>query len=244
MINFKKNTKIKNEKESSCYQEEIDKKESSCCQEEIDKEESFCCQEEIDKKKSSCCQEEIDKEEIDKKKSSCCQEEIDKEEIDKKKSSCCQEEIDKPKIDIIKDQLEKEKNKFLRIFAEFENYKKRIQKERLDLFTIIHQQIITDFIPILDDFERGLKELKKTKDEFIIQGISLIQEKFIKILKKKGLNKIQIKKGDDFNTDFHEAITQIPVIKENLKGKIIEIIEPGYIINEKVIRHAKVITGK
>ncbi|WP_235610872.1 nucleotide exchange factor GrpE [Blattabacterium clevelandi] len=147
-------------------------------------------------------------------------------------------------IEILKKKLEKEKDKFLRIFAEFENYKKRIKKESLDLFRTIHQQIIIDLIPILDDFERGLKELKKSKDELIIQGISLIQGKFIKILKEKGLNKIQIKKGDDFNTDFHEAITQIPVLTENLKGKVIEIIESGYILQEKVIRHAKVITGK
>ncbi|BBA17596.1 chaperone GrpE [Blattabacterium punctulatus CPU2] len=147
-------------------------------------------------------------------------------------------------IEIIKEKLEKEKDKFLRIFAEFENYKKRIKKESLDLFRTVHQQIIIDLIPILDDFERGLKELKKSKDELIIKGISLIQEKFIKILKQKGLNKIKIKKGDDFNTDFHEAITQIPVLTENLKGKVIEIIESGYILQEKVIRHAKVITGK
>nr|WP_235610000.1 nucleotide exchange factor GrpE [Blattabacterium sp. (Cryptocercus kyebangensis)] len=147
-------------------------------------------------------------------------------------------------IEILKEKLEKEKEKFLRIFAEFENYKKRIKKERFDLFRIVHQQIIIDLIPILDDFERGLKELKKSKDELIIQGISLIQGKLIKILKEKGLNKIQIKKGDDFNTDFHEAITQIPALTENLKGKVIEIIEAGYILQEKVIRHAKVITGK
>ncbi|WP_185866654.1 nucleotide exchange factor GrpE [Blattabacterium cuenoti] len=147
-------------------------------------------------------------------------------------------------VEIFKEKLEKEKDKFLRLFAEFENYKKRIQKERFDLFRSAHQKIIIDLIPILDDFERGLKELKKSKDEALIQGVSLIQEKLIKILKEKGLNKIKIKRGDDFNTDFHEAITQIPATPENLKGKIMEIIESGYILQERVIRHAKVITGK
>ncbi|WP_238784411.1 nucleotide exchange factor GrpE [Blattabacterium cuenoti] len=164
-------------------------------------------------------------------------------------SSCPDKKIHDPikkKIDLLKfkEELEKEKNKFLRLFAEFENYKKRIQKERFDIFRTIHEQIIIDFIPILDDFERSLKELIKSKDEFIVKGVSLIQEKFIKILKEKGLNKIKIKKGDDFNTDFHEAISQIPAVKEDLKGKIIEIVEAGYILKEKVIRHAKVITGK
>ncbi|WP_185862763.1 nucleotide exchange factor GrpE [Blattabacterium cuenoti] len=158
----------------------------------------------------------------------------------------CQEKTEDPlkKVEIFKEKLKKEKDKFLRIFAEFENYKKRIQKERFDLFRSAHQQIIIDLIPILDDFERGLKELKKSKDEILIQGVSLIQEKLIKILKEKGLKKIKIKKGDDFNTDFHEAITQIPTTTEELKGKIIEIIEAGYILQERVIRHAKVITGK
>ncbi|WP_185866085.1 nucleotide exchange factor GrpE [Blattabacterium cuenoti] len=159
----------------------------------------------------------------------------------------CQEEKKDPlkkEIELIQGKLEKEKNKFLRLFAEFENYKKRIQKERFDIFRAVHEQIFIDLIPILDDFERGLKELKKSKDELLVKGVSLIQEKLIKILKEKGLNKIKIKKGDDFNTDLHEAISQIPAVTENLKGKIIEIIEAGYILKEKVIRHAKVITGK
>ncbi|WP_238784362.1 nucleotide exchange factor GrpE [Blattabacterium cuenoti] len=162
-------------------------------------------------------------------------------------SSSCQIEIHGPlkkEIKFFKEELEKEKDKFLRLFAEFENYKKRIQKERFDIFRNIHEQILIDLVPILDDFERGIKELKKYKEEHLVKGVFLIQEKLIKILKEKGLNKIKIKKGDDFNTDFHEAITQIPAVTENLKGKIIEIIEAGYILKEKVIRHAKVITGK
>lgn len=146
----------------------------------------------------------------------------------------------------IKKTLEKEREKFIRLFAEFENYKKRIEKEKIELFSIVSEQIIFDLIPVLDDFDRGIKELKKynNKQEILIKGIILIQEKLINILKNKGLNKIDTKKGDKFNTDFHEAITQIPAIKEELKGKIIEIIEDGYLLKEKVIRHAKVITGK
>ncbi|WP_185882992.1 nucleotide exchange factor GrpE [Blattabacterium cuenoti] len=147
-------------------------------------------------------------------------------------------------IEFFQKKLEKEKEKFLRLFAEFENYKKRIQKEKFDIFNIIHEQIIVDIIPVLDDFERGIKELKKYKDKFLIKGILLIQEKLIKVLKEKGLEKIQTKKGDKFNTDFHEAVSQIPSVTKDLKGKIIEIIENGYLLKEKVIRHAKVITGK
>lgn len=170
----------------------------------------------------------------------------EKNETQKKHKEFLKESLEslKKEIEILKEELKKEKDKFLRIFAEFENYKKRTQKERFDIFRTVHEQIFIDLIPILDDFERGLKELKKSKEEFLIKGVSLIQEKLIKVLKKKGLKKIKIKKGDDFNTDFHEAITQIPAFTEDLKGKIIEIIEAGYILKEKVIRHAKVITGK
>ncbi|BBA17020.1 nucleotide exchange factor GrpE [Blattabacterium cuenoti] len=169
-------------------------------------------------------------------------------EINKIKPSFCKkkETYDplKKEIEFLKKEFEKEKDKFLRLFAEFENYKKRIQKERFDIFRDVHEQILIDLIPILDDFERGIKELKKYQEEHPVKGIFLIQEKFINILKEKELNKIKIKKGDDFNTDFHEAITQIPAVTEDLKGKIIEIIEAGYILKGKVIRHAKVIIGK
>ncbi|WP_185856818.1 nucleotide exchange factor GrpE [Blattabacterium cuenoti] len=170
-------------------------------------------------------------------------------QIDEEKSCSCQQQGEnrdpsKKEIEFLKKELEKEKDKFLRLFAEFENYKKRIQKERFDIFRDVHEQILIDLIPILDDFERGIKELRKYKDEHPVKGIFLIQEKLVKILKEKGLNKIKIKKGDDFNTDFHEAVTQIPAMTEKLKGKIIEIIEAGYILKEKIIRYAKVIIGK
>ncbi|WP_185882475.1 nucleotide exchange factor GrpE [Blattabacterium cuenoti] len=145
---------------------------------------------------------------------------------------------------LLQEQFKKEKDKFLRIFAEFENYKKRIQKERIELFRITNQQMMIDLIPILDDFERSIKELKKYKENILLKGVLLIQEKLINILNQKGLSKIQIKQGDDFNTDFHNAINQTTVLKDNLKGKIIEIVEDGYLLQDKVIRHAKVITGK
>lgn len=141
-------------------------------------------------------------------------------------------------IEEITKNLKKEKDKFIRLFAEFENYKKRIQKERLEIFNIASENIIIKLISVLDDFERGSKEISKFK------GMILIKEKFVKILEEKGLKKTLIKKGDNFNTDFHEAITQSSVEDKSLKGKIIDIIESGYILGNKVIRHAKVIVGK
>ncbi|WP_103327231.1 nucleotide exchange factor GrpE [Bacteroidetes bacterium endosymbiont of Geopemphigus sp.] len=157
-----------------------------------------------------------------------------KVELSKEKST--QEEIYK--------KIEEEKDKFLRLFAEFENYKKRTQKERLDLFKTAHREVMVALIPVLDDFGRGMSEIKKSKDENLIRGIELIQEKFFRILKEQGLQEIKTQKGDDFNTDIHDAITQIPAPSKELQGKVVEIVESGYNLRDKVIRHAKVIVAK
>lgn len=134
--------------------------------------------------------------------------------------------------------LAEEKDRYVRLFAEFENYKKRVQKERLEFFKTAHQGLVISLLPILDDFDRGLEEISQS------EGMMLIREKLIKILEEKGLKKAEIKKGDDFNTDFHEAITQIPAPTEDLKGKIVDVIEAGYLLGDKVIRHAKAVIGK
>ena|ERR1044071_2272526 len=146
---------------------------------------------------------------------------------------------DKKKIDYEKhmEKIKEEKDKFIRLFAEFENYKKRTQKERFELFKTAHQNLIIDLLPVLDDFERGINEIKQSK------GIMLISEKFIKVLQENGLRKIEIKKGDNLNTDLHEVITQVQAPKE-YSMKIVEIIEAGYMMENKVIRHAKVVVGK
>lgn len=155
--------------------------------------------------------------------------------------------------DIVKSVLERElfkrkivelKNKFLRVITEFENYKKRIQKEKFELFKLANQEVIVELIPVLDDFERCLLELTKYNNVNITRGIKLIYEKFFSLLKKKGINKIKTKKGDHFSTDIHEALSQITASSQDLKGKIIDIVEMGYILHNKVIRHAKVIVGK
>lgn len=146
---------------------------------------------------------------------------------------------DQKKIDYEKhmEKIKEEKDKFIRLFAEFENYKKRTQKERFELFKTAHQNLIIDLLPVLDDFERGINEIKQSK------GIMLISEKFMKVLQENGLRKIEIKKGDNLNTDLHEVITQVQAPKE-YSMKIVEIIEAGYMMENKVIRHAKVVVGK
>lgn len=136
-----------------------------------------------------------------------------------------------------------EKDKFLRLFAEFENYKKRTAKERMDLYKTANQEVLQAMLPVMDDFDRALTEIKKTDDTILIQGVELIQEKLKNTLISKGLEEVEIKVGDIFNADFAEAITQIPAPSPNLKGKIVDVIEKGYKLGDKIIRFPKVVIG-
>ena len=140
--------------------------------------------------------------------------------------------------------LEKEKEKYLRLFAEFENYKRRTSKERLELFKTASQEVMQALLPILDDFDRGIKEAEKSDLTKEIEGFVLIHNKLKESLKNKGLEEIQVAQGDEFNADHHEAITQIPAPTKELKGKIIDVIEKGYKLGDKTIRFPKVVTGQ
>lgn len=140
--------------------------------------------------------------------------------------------------------LEKEKDKFLRLFAEFENYKRRTSKERIELFKTANQDMMTAMLPVLDDFDRALTEIKKTKDKNLLKGVELIHNKFRETLKNKGLEAMDVKQGDSFDADVHEAITQIPASSEKLKGKIVDVVERGYKLGDRIIRFPKVVTGK
>ncbi|MFQ3369162.1 MAG: molecular chaperone GrpE [Flavobacteriaceae bacterium] len=142
------------------------------------------------------------------------------------------------------DDLQKEKDKFLRLFAEFENYKKRTTKERIELFSTASQELMTSLLPVLDDFDRANQEIIKNKENELYKGVSLIQNKLFDTLKSKGLHEVEVSSGDSFNADDHEAVTQIPAPNDEMKGKIIDIIEKGYKLGEKVIRYPKVVIGK
>ncbi|MBP3839556.1 MAG: nucleotide exchange factor GrpE [Chryseobacterium sp.] len=139
--------------------------------------------------------------------------------------------------------LAEEKDRYIRLFAEFENYKKRTAKEKMEFFQYANQDMMISMLAILDDFERALKEIAKTGNEADLQGVELIYQKFKGKLTEKGLQSMEVKPGDDFNVDFHEAITQIPAPTEDLKGKIVDVIETGYTLHDRVIRFTKVVTG-
>jgi molecular chaperone GrpE len=139
--------------------------------------------------------------------------------------------------------LAQEQDKFLRLFAEFENYKKRTSRERLELFKTANQELMTAILPILDDLERGIVEVKKVKDKETLKGLELISSKLNSILNQKGLEKMKIKSGDTFDAEIHEAITQIPAPSKKMVGKIIDVTENGYQLGDKIIRYPKVVVG-
>jgi molecular chaperone GrpE len=140
--------------------------------------------------------------------------------------------------------IQAEKDKYLRLFAEFENYKKRTTKERIELFKTANQELMTTLLPILDDFDRGLAEIKKAKDKELLKGMQLINDKLNKSLEQKGLSLMKVKEGDAFDADIHEAITQIPAPTDKLKGKVIDCVEKGYKLGDKIIRYPKVVIGQ
>ncbi|WP_310026404.1 nucleotide exchange factor GrpE [Flavobacterium arsenatis] len=140
--------------------------------------------------------------------------------------------------------LANEKDKFLRLFAEFENYKRRTSKERMDLFKTANQEVLQAMLPVLDDFDRGMAEIKKSDDEALVKGVELIHEKLRSTLVSKGLEEVEVRSGDAFNADFAEAITQIPAPSPKLKGKIVDVIEKGYKLGDKIIRFPKVVIGQ
>lgn len=139
--------------------------------------------------------------------------------------------------------LASEKDKFLRLFAEFENYKRRTARERIELFKTANQEVLLALLPVLDDFDRALSEIKKTDDNILIQGVELIQEKLKSTLVSKGLEQVEVNTGDAFDADFAEAITQIPAPSPEMKGKIVDVIEKGYKLGDKIIRFPKVVIG-
>ena len=154
-----------------------------------------------------------------------------------------EEEVVEDETDRLKDQIDKEKNNFLRLFAEFENYKKRTSKERIELYSTANKELMTVLLPILDDFERGLNEIKKSKEQGLLEGMQLIYNKFKNTLNQKGLMELEVKQGDVFDAEIHEAISQIPAPSKKLKGKIIDVVEKGYKLGETIIRFPKVVLG-
>ena len=158
---------------------------------------------------------------------------------------------EKAKVQELEAELEKLKaekaelnDRFLRLFSEFDNYKKRVSKEKLDLIATASEKVIVNLLPVIDDFERAIAANEKADNiDSIKEGFNLIYNKLLQMMKRFDVEEIQAK-GEEFNTDFHEAVTHFPVQKEEDKGKVIDVTEKGYKLKDKVIRYAKVVVGQ
>jgi len=143
----------------------------------------------------------------------------------------------------LSEDLAKEKDKFLRLFAEFENYKRRTSREKLEMLTTASEGVLISLLPVLDDFDRALAQVEQSEVKEYLTGFTLISTKFNDILSSKGMELVKIEKGDAFNADIAEAITQIPA-GDDFKGKVVDVIEKGYKLGDKIIRFPKVVIGQ
>jgi molecular chaperone GrpE len=139
-------------------------------------------------------------------------------------------------------ELAEAKDKYLRMYSEFENFRRRTAKEKLELIQSASEQVVKMLLPVMDDFERAEKAFQNT-DSKELEGFLLIYNKFKKVLEQAGVKPMEVASGSDFNADVQEAITQIPAPDEKLKGKVVDVVEKGYLLNDKVIRFAKVVVG-
>lgn len=148
----------------------------------------------------------------------------------------------KQQISEMEAKLETSKNDYLKLMAEFETFRRRNAEEKLSLVSSAAADTIKGLLPVLDDCERAMQMLEQSSDEAAKEGTALIYNKLMDYLKTRGLEKIEAK-GEDFNTDFHEAVTQFPAPSENMKGKVIDVVQTGYLLNGKILRYAKVVVG-
>jgi len=170
---------------------------------------------------------------------------VEEQEIAQDVQDTQEEVVELTKEEQLAEELGKEKDKFLRLFAEFENYKKRTTRERIELFKTASEDVMVSLLPVLDDFERALSHIDEDKEaEEMRKGVMLIYQKMLTTLGQKGLEAIKVEQGDTFDAEDHEAITQIPAPSDDLKGKIIDVVEKGYKLGEKVIRFPKVVIGQ
>ncbi len=153
-------------------------------------------------------------------------------------------QTEEDKLAALEERLKESENKYLRLAAEFDNYRKRTLREKAELTKFGAETILGGLLPVVDDFDRAVESMNNTSDtEAIKKGVELIHVKFREFLKQKGVKEIQAL-GNEFDTDLHEAVTKIPVTSKKDKGKIVDVIEKGYLLHDKVIRYAKVVVGE
>ena len=174
----------------------------------------------------------------------CDEETVGQETSQENEAPLTEEEKLAQELEKANEQIEEQKDKYLRLSAEFDNYRKRTMKEKAELILNGGEKSISSILPIVDDFERALKNMETATDvAAVIEGVELIYNKFMSVLGQNGVKVIETKE-QPLDTDYHEAIAVIPAPNEALKGKILDCVQTGYILNDKVIRHAKVVVGE
>lgn len=203
------------------------------------KDENIKKEEEINNKESENTQQEVDTNEKE-------TETKDKKDNKKDKQKENQKESLEDKVESLGVKLQEVNDKYLRLYSEFENYRKRTSKEKIDLISTASEDVIKDLLPVVDDYERALASIEKIEDENVkaaLEGIALIYKKLYSVLERRGLKPINAK-GETFDENLHEAIAQIPATKEEDKDKVIDETTKGYYLNDKVIRYSKVVVAK
>lgn len=176
------------------------------------------------------------------KKAKSQEEEVKQEEATQEEA--VQAEGQQDEMEALKKQVEELKDKHLRLYAEFDNFRKRTARERIELLDTAGKDLMVELLPIIDDFERAKKSIDEGQNlDAVKEGVDLIYNKFFSVLKNKGL-KAMDSQGMDFDADRHEALTEIPAPNDKLKGKVVDEIEKGYLLNDRIIRYAKVVVGK
>ncbi len=171
-------------------------------------------------------------------------EKIEKESVTSDEESGTNDEESAEKQATPDEQIQELNDRYLRLYSEFENFRRRTAKEKLDLISNASRQVLGDLLPIIDDLERAIKNNAEVQDaESVKEGIQLIHSKLDNTLKSKGLKEIDAQ-GKEFDLDFHEAVTKIPAPSDDLKGKVVDVIEKGFMLNDKVLRYAKVVVGE
>jgi molecular chaperone GrpE len=161
-----------------------------------------------------------------------------------KKQKTAKKDDTKSKISSFEEKIRELQDRYLRLSAEFDNYRKRTLKEKMELTKSAGESLLMNLLPVMDDLERGIQTVNDAEDiEAIKEGINLIYNKFRDFLNQNGIKEIEAL-NKEFNIDFHEAVTKIPVPKKDMKGKVVDVIEKGYTLNEKVIRYSKVVIGE
>ena len=174
----------------------------------------------------------------------CDEETVGQETSQENEAPLTEEEKLAQELEKANEQIEEQKDKYLRLYAEFDNYGKRTMKEKAELILNGGEKSISSILPIVDDFERALKNMETATDVAAVkEGVELIYNKFMSVLGQNGVKVIETKE-QPLDTDYHEAIAVIPAPNEALKGKILDCVQTGYILNDKVIRHAKVVVGE